>query len=584
MGDLLRIDLTSGAVREEELSAEFLAEAVGGKGVGARLLLDEVAPGVEPLSPENKLIFATGPISGTSMPGSNRYGVFFLSPQTGGYGEAYSGGNVAPQFAGTGYKVVVLEGRAAGPVVVEVAEAGARLHPAGNLWGLDTYEAEERVKALVGAPRAQACVIGPAGENLVRFACIENNKWRSLGRGGAGAVMGSKRVKGVVFHGEKKPELARPEAFRELIREMVTLGKDAPSTNAYKRMGTVQMVRITNGMNMFPTRYWRKGRLDDFEPISAETMISTYHVKNTVCPPCFIACGNLCRVPEDHPTLAGLEIEGPEYETIYVFAGLCEIVDFPQLIRLNDICDRLGVDTMTAGNLCGLAIEACERGLLDLGLTWGDADGVARFLAAMCRREGEAGALFADGILAVEEGIPELKGVAVHCKGMEPAGYDPRVSKGMALGYITAARGACHLRATIMKAEFTGLSPIDAVEGKAALYVDWEDRMAVMDSLIYCRFYRDSTTWPYLTRVVNAALGTELDEAGLRRLGGETITLSHRFNERRGFGRDKERLPAWVTERPLHDKDGKEQLTTSAELETMLREYYEARGWGELPD
>jgi len=194
------------------------------------------------------------------------------------------------------------------------------------------------------------------------------------------------------------------------------------------------------------------------------------------------------------------------------------------------------------------------------------------------RREG-IGDVFADGVLRVEEEIPELKGVAVHVKGMEPAGYDPRVSKGMALGYITSARGACHLRATVMKAELSGVIPIDAVEGKAAIYADWEDRFAIQDALIYCRFYRDFTTWPYLTAVVNAAVGTDYTEDELKALGASMITDSHVFNEWRGFGLAQERLPGWVTERPLLDKDGNEQLTTAAELETMLREYYAARGW-----
>ena len=300
MGDLLRIDLTTGETREETIPEERLRTLIGAKGIGARMLLEEVAAETDPLGPDNKLIFAIGPISGTQMAGSNRYGVFFLSPLTGGYGEAYSGGRVTPQFAGTGYKVVVLEGKAAKPVFVEVNEGGAVVHDGAALWGLDTYAAEEQVLARVGDPKAQACVIGPAGENLLKFACIENNKWRSLGRGGAGAVMGSKNVKGVVFHGAHKPQVARPDAFKQLVRDLAEAGKDHPTVNAYKSMGTVQMVRATNGLNMFPTRYWQKGRLDDFEPLSAETMNARWKVRNTTCPPCFISCGNLCRVPDDH--------------------------------------------------------------------------------------------------------------------------------------------------------------------------------------------------------------------------------------------------------------------------------------------
>ena len=196
----------------------------------------------------------------------------------------------------------------------------------------------------------------------------------------------------------------------------------------------------------------------------------------------------------------------------------------------------------------------------------------------MVRREG-VGDVFADGMLRVEEEIPELEGVAVHVKGMEPPGYDPRVSKGMALGYITSARGACHMRATFMKAELTGVIPIDAIRGKAAVYAEWEDRLAIMDALIYCRFYRDFTTWPYLTNVVNAALGTDYTQDEVRALGAAMVTDSHVFNERRGFGLAQERLPRWVTERPIVDKDGGEHLTTAADLEIMLREYYDVRGW-----
>ena len=205
MGDLLRIDLTSGTAHESSIPAERLRTLIGGKGIGARMLLEEVGPEIDPLGPDNKLIFATGPITGTKMPGSNRYAAFFLSPLTGGYGESYAGGNLASQFARSGYKVVVLEGRAPQPVFVEVAEGRAVIHPAADLWGMDTYTAEEQLVARAGDPKAQACVIGPAGEHLLRFACVENNKWRSLGRGGAGAVMGSKNVKGVVFHGRADP-------------------------------------------------------------------------------------------------------------------------------------------------------------------------------------------------------------------------------------------------------------------------------------------------------------------------------------------------------------------------------------------
>jgi aldehyde:ferredoxin oxidoreductase len=296
---------------------------------------------------------------------------------------------------------------------------------------------------------------------------------------------------------------------------------------------------------------------------------------NGTCPPCIMQCLKLNTVPEGHRH-AGLQIEGPEYETIFVFGGLCEIVDFGEIMYLNDICDRLGVDTMSAGNLCGLAIEACQRGILDLGLTWGDADGVADFLRMMIHREG-VGDLFAEGILRVEEELG-LQDVAVHVKGMEPAGYDPRKLKGMGLTFVTAARGACHLRTTFYKAELAGLIEPVATDGKAAMLVEWEDRLCIMDTLIYCRFYRDLAQMPYLTEVVNAAIGTDYTPEQVKAIGARIIKMTHDFNAARGIGYAQERLPKWITSRP--QADCAELTVSDAEMDGMVRDYYAVRGWG----
>ena len=577
MGDLLRIDLTTRTSTEETLSPELLRGYIGAKGIGSHLLLEEVPPEVDPVGPQNKLIFTAGPMAGTAMLGSNRYAVYFASPLTGGYGEAYSGGNLAPQFARTGYKVVILEGKADAPVYLEVTDKGVSFHAADDLWGLDAFAAEEAILARTAAPRAAACVIGPAGEKLVRFACINNDKWHSLGRGGPGAVMGSKNVKGIAWHGEKKPEVARPDEFKALVKDMAERTKGDAGVAAYQRGGTVNMVRIMNGVNAFPTRYWRKGTVEGWEALSTETMREKFWVRNESCPPCVMQCVKHNVVKEG--PLAGLESEGPEYETLYVFGGLCEIVDFAQVMRMNDICDRTGIDTMTAGNLCGLAIEASRRGKIDVKLDFGDADGVASFLEMMARREG-IGDLFAEGILKVEKELG-LEDVAVHVKGMEPAGYEPRYMKGMGLGYVTTSRGACHLRATFYKAELAGFSDPQAIEGKAAMFVDWENRLCIMDTLIYCRFYRDLVPWPYITQVVNAAVGTDYSEDELKAVANRIVTETHRFNELRGFGAEKERLPRWITDRPMDDEKG---LTlTAGEIETMRRDYYAARDWGAPP-
>jgi aldehyde:ferredoxin oxidoreductase len=263
-----------------------------------------------------------------------------------------------------------------------------------------------------------------------------------------------------------------------------------------------------------------------------------------------------------------------------LFGGVCEIADFGQIMYLNDICDRLGIDTMTAANLAGLAIEACNRGLIDLGLDYGDSEGVGEFLESIVYRRG-LGDMFADGILRVEKELG-LEGVAVHVKGMEPAGYDPRKLKGMGLGYITASRGACHLRGTFYKPELAGYIDPATLDGKAEMYVDWEDRLCVMDCLIYCRFYRDLAQWPYITAVVNAAIGTDYSIEELREVASRITTESHVFNERRGFGPAQERLPAWLTERATDDEA--HLSVTEAEMQRMRHEYYALRGWGTPED
>jgi len=577
MGDLLRIDLTTRTSREETVPPELIKEFIGAKGLGTHYLCEEVGPQVEPLGPAAKLIFAIGPMAGTTMLGSNRYGLFFLSPLTGAYCESYSGGNLTPQFAKTGYKVVIVEGKADGHVYLEISETGVAFHSAEDLWGLDAYESEDKIVARTDHRRAQACVIGQAGERLVRFACVNNNKWHQLGRGGPGAVFGSKNLKGIVWHGEKKAEAARPDAYKALVRDLLERTKGDPGVAAYQRGGTLNMVRIMNGVNAFPTRYWRKGTLEGFERITVETMLAEHGTRNEACPPCTFKCVKHNFVFEGRHK--GLEIEGPEYETAYVFGGLCEIKDLSEIMWLNDICDRLGVDSMTAGNLCALAIEASQRGLIDEKLEFGDPDCVGDFLTKMCLREG-IGDIWADGVLRVEKEYG-LEGIAVHVKGMEPAGYDPRVMKGMGLGFATTTRGACHLRATMYKPELIGLIDPQAIEGKAAMYCDWEDRLTIMDTLLYCRFYRDMVQWPYITAVVNAVIGTDYTEDDLHRIANRIVTMSHDFNAARGIGRASERLPDWVSDKPMDDEGA---LTfPQAEMEYMLADYYQIRGWGALP-
>ena len=397
------------------------------------------------------------------MLGSNRYALYFASPLTGGYGECYSGGNLTPQFARTGYKVVIVEGKADAPVYLEISEEGAQFHDASDLWGMDAFKAEDEILARTDNKKAQACVIGPAGEKLVRFACVNNNYWHQLGRGGPGAVYGSKNLKGIVWHGEKKVEVARPDDFKAVVRDLIERCKDDAGVAAYQRGGTLNMVRIMNGANAFPTRYWRKGTLEGFERITVETMLAEHGTVNQTCPPCVFKCVKHNTVFEGRHK--GLVVEGPEYETAYVFGGLCEITDFAEIMWLNDICDRLGVDTMDAGNLCALAIECSRARLIDEKLGWSDRRRRRRLPREDLPARGHRRP-FAEGVAAVAKEFG-LEDVVVHAKGMAPPGYEPRKMKGMGLGFATTARGACHLRATMYKPELMGVTTYGEVSRQA---------------------------------------------------------------------------------------------------------------------
>lgn len=575
-GRILKVDLVAQTSTVEEIPDDVLQAYIGGKGLATYLLLENNPAGVDPLGPENCLIFATGPATGSAVWGGCRYGVFTKSPQTGFYAESYAGGKVPEAMAATGFDAVLIRGACAGPTVLSVFPDGAVFHDAGDLWGQETYAAEDAVVARfrrddAGYGRPGAVVVGPAAENGIRFAVIKNDHWRSAGRTGVGTVMGAKRLKAVLFQGDRKRVLHDEGAVRAFARRMMTEGRDNPGVKAYKAMGTSQMVKVMNNARAFPTRYWSRGTCPHWEAISADALHTRCEVEPHACLKCFMACGRMTRVKEGPH--AGLTIEGPEYETIYAFGGLCMIDTIEAIIHLNDICDRLGMDTITAGNLCALAIEAVRRGRIDFPVAYGDADGVAALLGLIAAREG-IGAVLAEGIRHAAAQW-DLEDIAVHIKGMEPAGYDPRPLKGMGLAYATSDRGACHLRATFYKPELSGMIDPAQVEGKAELFVDFEDRLTLFDALILCRFYRDLYPWETLREMVRAVTGLTDDLPELRRKAAGIATLTRRFNIREGLTAADDRLPRQLHRR-LEDSD---LVVTEEEIETMVQDYYRLRGW-----
>ena len=575
-GKIRIIDLNRQRCETMSIPDRVLAETLGGKGLASWLLYQHNPPGVDPMTPENCLIFVTGPVTASSIWGSSRYGVFTKSPQTGFYAESYAGGKVPEAMDATGFDALVLKGRCQAPTVLAVFPDQVRFHEAGDLWGLETYAAEDAVVERYARPdsafkRPGAVVIGPAAENGVCFSVIKNDHWRSAGRTGVGTVLGAKRVKAVLFQGDRRRPLHDPEGVRQMAKGLSAGAKDNPAVLAYKRMGTSQMVRVMNGANAFPTGYWEKGKCDHWEEISDQALHSRCDVRPNACAKCLMACGRMTTIRTGRH--AGLRIEGPEYETIYAFGGLCLVDSIEEIAYLNDICDRLGMDTITAGNLCAFTMEAVRRNRIDYPIVYGDVEAIASLLKKIACREG-IGELLAQGIRYAAKAW-DLEEVAVHVKGLEPAGYDPRSLKGMGLAYATSDRGACHLRSTFYKPELAGMIDPEQIEGKAQMFIDFEDRLTIFDTLILCRFYRDLYPWEALAGMVHAVTGLPVDTVALRSRAAAIATLVRRFNIREGLSPQDDKLPPRLHQRLA----GSDKTISEAQLDTMVQDYYRLRGW-----
>ena len=569
---ILHINVSQGSFEEETIGDEIYKKLLGGKGLGTYLLLNNTNTGIDPLSKDNIIIFTTGPSVNTKVFGSSRYGVFTKSPLTGIYCESYSGGSVAEPLSNTGYDAIVIKGCSQNPIYLEITNKNVLFHNASHIWGMNTYETEDSIRKEVGVKDAGIAVIGPAGENLIRFAVIENDYWRSAGRTGAGAVLGSKKIKAVVFHGDKVKKIARIDLLNELWEEIRNKAKTDAGAIAYRKYGTPMLVAATNRIGAFPTRYWSRGTFDKWHNIDADALLDRCKVKPKTCPKCLLACGNMTEVVDGRHK--GLRIEGPEYETIFAFGGLCMIDDIREIAYLNDLCDRLGIDTITAGNLAAFAIEASQRKAIAERIKYGDPETIAELLNKIVRKEG-IGATLAEGIVHASKEW-KLEDLAVHVKGLEPAGYDPRVLKGMGLAYATSDRGACHLRATIYKAELSGIIDPDQIDGKAELLIDFEDRHTLFDSLIICRFYRDLYSWETLSLIIKGTTGMDLDQNQLQRIATNIINIVREFNLREGMSPANDTLPEKFFKEKLQDSG---KILLKSDFNRMVSDYYKCRGW-----
>ncbi|MCP3924749.1 MAG: aldehyde ferredoxin oxidoreductase family protein [Desulfobacterales bacterium] len=573
---IITINLSEISFKIEKIPDDILKRYLGGKGLATWLLYERNPEGVDPLSSENHLIFATGSVTGGTTWGASRYGVFTKSPLTGLYAESYSGGRVPEAVSATGFDAIIIKGKANGLKIIEVTPAGVLFHDAENLKGKDTFETEVYIKKrCLGRKKKNwkkgSVVIGPAGENGVAFSIIKNDGWRCAGRAGTGTVLGSKNIKGIIFSGDKKREVYDPKGLLELSKDLAKEAKDNPVANAYKSMGTSQMVKTMNNAGAFPTKYWSKGKAAHWEKISSDALHKRCEVKPHACAKCYLSCGRMTKILKGRHK--GLVIEGPEYETIFAFGGLCMISSIEEIAYLNNICDSLGMDTITAGNLCAFAMKAYETGKSGFKITFGDADKTAELLKHISKKEG-VGEILAKGI---KKAAKEWNMVddAVHVKGMEPAGYDPRVLKGMALSYATSDRGACHLRSTFYKPELAGMIDPDQIDGKAEMFIDFEDRLTIFDTFILCRFFRDLYPWELLETLITASTGLDGSKENLTDIAKNISDKVRSFNLREGMTESDEKLPN-IFYRKLEDSG---KVLDPDYFNELFENYKKIRGW-----
>ena len=566
-GRVLRLDMTALVATVEKLPDEWARLYVGGKGLLIRYLFEELAPGTDALAPENPLILASGPFAGTAAATCSRLAVGCKSPATGTLLDSYVGGSFAPELKFAGYDVVVVTGRAPRPVLVLVEDDRVEFLPAEvRFWGLETAALEGRVREEIG-PWHKVLSTGPAGEHLVPFACLSTDQYHKAGRGGAGAVMGSKNLKAVVVRGTGAVRAGDAAAF---ARDQLTLQEERILTadNAWTREeGTPYLVEVVNAAGALPTRNWHTGQFEDAAAIqSAE--LQRVRTKIRACTQCPLACRQVHRFG-DHVC------EGPEFETLGLCGANCGIGDLATIAAFNGACDELGLDTMSTGAVVALAMDLCEKGAADYGLAFGDAEGYLAAPGLIARREGW-GAVLALGArdLAALKGRPEL---APQIKGLELPSYDPRGTFGMGLGYATSDRGACHMRAfTAADDILGGEAPADSLEGKPALTVEQQDFSAVAWTGVWCaNMYVDTD---FLGVHFRHLWGREPSHDELMTIGARIWNLGRLLNLREGFTRRDDRLPA-ILGVPHPDGAAAGKTVSAAAFGAALDEYYRLRGW-----
>ena len=581
-----RIDLTAGRWALEPAPADWVAKYIGGRGLGVRYLLENGAD-VAPLSPENRLCFLTGPLTGSEASMSGRWACVTKSPLTGTVTDSHQGGWSAARLRWAGFDGLVFDGRAERPVYAFIEDGEISLRDASPVWGLGIHETIAFFQERYGKKNLSVNAIGPAGENLVLFAAQLNEDDRAFGRGGTGAVAGSKHLKAIVMRAaQSRSQVEDADAWKAVRRRALDTIRDesnitSPRKGGLSVYGTNVLMNVTNSIGALGARNSQRTSFgESAEKISGEYVEQNLLVSNPTCHACPVACKK--EVEIQRGPWAGLRMESVEYEPAWSLGANCDNDDVASVAKLIDQCNDLGLDPIELGNAYSMWMEATERGWVPEGegLAWGDRDAMVALVEAVARREKGVGEALSQGptLAAQELGHGEI---AMAVKGQAIPAYDPRGLKGMGLGYATSNRGACHLRAYVAAAEL-GVVPIEvdplAWRGKGELVKTFQDLHAFSDSLDLCKFSAFAEGAEEYAQQYATAMGIAFGAEDAMRAGERIYNLERHFNNLAGHGRGSDTLPARFTEEPSSEGGSAGHVS---ELEPMLEEYYAARGWRE---
>jgi aldehyde:ferredoxin oxidoreductase len=577
---ILWVDLTNKTTKVEPLEESVYEQWIGGRGLATYLVYKYLKPGIDPLSPDNILAFATGPLQGLPAPSVGKFAIVSKSPLTGLYFDTYCGGAFGREFKKAGYDAVLVKGRAAKPTVLVIDDDKIEFRDAGDIWGKGIYKSTEKLEKELGKD-VSVFTIGPAGENMVKVATACCEIAHQTGRGGTGAILGSKNLKAIVTHGTGSIGASDIKTMRTINSTISKGWKTVEGQDAYKRHGTAMLPAVSNSLGQLPSFNFRSGFFEDIEKLDPEILKQWDVGVHKSCPHCVMRCTHSFKT--ENPFESGSEVEtAMEYESIGMMGPNCGISDFQTLIKMNYACDDLGLDTISSGVIIGFAMEAFEKGILtesDIGfsLAFGDGEAAIKLLRMIAYKEG-IGKVLSQGVRAASKEIGKgSEAFAVHVKGLEVPAWDPRGRKGMGLSYATSAIGGSHLRGWPATTDPPDTSALDVIESM----IEGRFQKIIRDSAIICQFtFRNPVTMDQLRELINAASGLNYDDDGVHLFTQRVETLSRLFNMREGTSRKDDVLPPRLWEPQANGpRKGMTSAVSKEDFEAQLDKFYTLRGW-----